>query len=462
MRLDFLGATGTVTGSRYLLAAGTSRVLLDCGLFQGFKQLRLRNWAPLPFEARSLDAVMLSHAHIDHSGCLPRLAREGFRGRIHCTPATLELCRILLPDSARLQEELAEHANRHGWSKHRPALPLYTRADAERALELLVPVDFGRDFTPAPGFRARFQPAGHILGAAITQVTVGGARVVFSGDLGRDDDLLMRAPTRVRGADLLVMESTYGDRLHGTADPLEALGQVVAQTAARGGTLVVPCFAVGRAQALLLLLHRLKARGMIPRELPIYLDSPMAIDVTAAYRRFHAEHRIGEDECEAVGRVARQVHEPADSRALDAAGSPAVILAGSGMATGGRVLHHLVRFAPDPRSAILLAGFQAGGTRGAALAAGAGSLRIYGRDVPVNASVHEIDTLSAHADRSGLLAWLEGFESAPGRLCLTHGEPAAADGLRRAIAERFGWTAEVPDYRDEVELGERDAARARH
>jgi metallo-beta-lactamase family protein len=452
MKLEFLGATGTVTGSRYLLSHGASRVLFDCGLFQGFKQLRLRNWAPPPFEPRELGAVVLSHAHIDHSGYLPLLVRSGFRGKIYCTRATHELCRILLPDSAFLQEEQAEHANRHGYSKHHPALPLYTRADAERALQQFAPVPFGETFEPAPGMLARFAIAGHILGAAITTFSIGGRTLVFSGDLGRPRDPVMLEPAAVARADVVVLESTYGNRNHDAADPALELGRVISRTAARGGTVVIPSFAVGRAQALLLHLDRLREGGAIPAALPIHLDSPMAIDVTGLYRAHVGEHRLDAEHCQALGRVARYVLEPDASRALDQSRWPAVIIAGSGMAAGGRVLHHLERFAPDPRSTILFTGFQAGGTRGAAMVAGAREVKIHGAYVPVRAEVRLLDNLSAHADRDELIAWLRGFERPPGRIFLTHGEPDAADALRIRIAESLRWTAEVPEYRDCIEL----------
>ncbi len=452
MTLEFLGATGTVTGSRYLLAHGAARVLFDCGLFQGYKQLRLRNWAAPPFDPAALDAVVLSHAHLDHSGYLPVLVKLGFRGRIHCTPATLDLCRILLPDSAWLQEEEAERANRHGYSKHHPALPLYTRQDAENALRQFSTVPFEQDFEPAAGMRARFDPAGHILGAAITTFKLGGRTVVFSGDLGRPRDPLMNAPASVARADVLVLESTYGNRVHEATDPTRELARVINRTAARGGTIVIPSFAVGRAQSMLLHLDRLRESDAIPKALPICLDSPMAIDVTGLFRDHIGEHRLDADQCRAIERVARYVNKPEESRALDQSDWPAVIIAGSGMATGGRVLHHLKRFAPDPRSTILFTGFQAGGTRGAAMVAGAPEVKIHGAYVPVRAEVHTLDGLSAHADRNELVEWLRGFGEAPGRIFLTHGEPTAADGLRIRIAEQLGWRAEVPEYRDCVDL----------
>jgi metallo-beta-lactamase family protein len=453
MKLRFLGATGTVTGSKYLVQAARASVLVDCGLFQGYKQLRLRNWAAPPVEPSSVDAVVLTHAHIDHSGYLPLFVRRGFTGRVFCSEATRDLCRILLPDSAHLQEEEAENANRFGYSKHKPALPLYTQRDAELALRRLVPVEFHREFEAAPGIAARLAHAGHILGAAMVELRAGDSHVVFSGDLGRLRDPVMRPPERIARAGALVLESTYGERLHEATDPARALGDIVARTAAQGGVVVIPAFAVGRSQALLHYLAELKASGAIPASLPIYVDSPMATDVTSVYLRHAHDHRLTPDECVAMGHVATFVETPEQSRRLDESSFPMVIIAGSGMATGGRVLHHLKRFAPDPRSAIVLAGFQAGGTRGAALQQGLAEVKIHGGYVPVRASVHSLGNVSAHADYAEILEWLRGFEAAPGRIFLTHGEPGSADGLRRRIEETFGWNAEVPDYLEEAALG---------
>lgn len=455
IRLQFLGATGTVTGSKYLVTTGGASLLVDCGLFQGFKQLRLRNWARLPVELRSIDAVVLTHAHIDHTGYLPLLVRDGFRGRIYCTESTYELCRILLPDSAHLQEEQAELANRQGWSKHHPALPLYTRADAERALGHFVPMRLHERFECCPGLGARLTPIGHILGAAAVTVFAPGHSIVFSGDVGRPNDLVMRAPEPIEEADVLVLESTYGDRLHDPADGLQELGELVSRAASRGGTIVVPSFAVGRAQSLILYFDRLKASGAIPRTLPVYLDSPMATDVTALYLRFRDEHRLDEAECRTLARAAKVVTTPEESRALDESPMPKIIIAGSGMASGGRVLHHLKRYAPDERSLVVFAGFQAGGTRGEAMVNGASQVKIHGRYVPVKAAVHNFDNLSAHADWREIVGWLRHFKHAPARIFLTHGEPAAADAMRKHLAEELGWAADVPDYLEAVEFSDR-------
>lgn len=457
MKIQFLGATGTVTGSKYLVT-GPSRVMVDCGLFQGFKPLRLRNWAPPPFDAQHVAAVVLTHAHIDHSGYLPLLVKQGFRGPIHCSEATYELCRILLADSAHLQEEQAEHANRFGYSKHSPALPLYTRRDADAALGRMRPVAFDRDFEAAPGMSARLLPAGHILGASIVSLRARGRTCVFSGDLGRPDDPIMRAPAVVERADALVLESTYGDHRHEALDVAADMAGIVARTAARGGVVVVPAFAVGRVQSLLYYLQRMKAAGAVPAALPVYVDSPMATDVTHVYLGHRGEHRLDEAQCRALQAAARFVATPEESRQLDESKWPMVIIAGSGMATGGRVLHHLKRFAPDPRNTILFAGFQAGGTRGYDLVHGASELKIHGEYIPVRAQVYNLESLSAHADCAELLEWLGHFRAAPGRIFLTHGEPCAADALRKRVAERFGWACEIPDYLDTVEVEEESSS----
>ena len=452
MRLRFLGATNTVTGSKYLVQSGSASLLVDCGLFQGFKQLRLRNWAPLPVEPRSIAAVVLTHAHIDHSGYLPLLVRNGFRGRIHCTESTYELCRILLPDSAWLQEEQADLANRQGWSKHKPALPLYTRKDVEVALARFAPVRFHQAFAPCDGMQVRLTPAGHILGAAAVTLACGERTLVFSGDLGRPHDPVMRPPEAIEQADALVLESTYGDRTHDTADGMAEMGRAIARTAARGGTVVIPSFAVGRAQSLLVYLQRLRAAHAIPDAMPVYLDSPMAADVTSLYLRFADEHRLDGHEARALSHLAKVVASPDESRALDHSDWPKVIIAGSGMATGGRVLHHLERYASDPRTLVMFAGYQAGGTRGEALVHGAREVKIHGAYVPVRCEVRNFDNLSAHADWRETVAWLRGFRKPPARVFLTHGEAAAADALRRHLREELGWEAEVPDYLEAAEI----------
>ncbi|WP_374568140.1 MBL fold metallo-hydrolase RNA specificity domain-containing protein [Ideonella sp.] len=451
MRLTFLGATGTVTGSKYLLEHEGRRMLVDCGLFQGLKQLRLRNWEDFPVPASGIDAVVLSHAHLDHSGFIPRLVQAGFRGPVYCSAATRDLCGLLLPDSGRLLEEEAEYANRHGFSKHRPALPLYTEQDAVAALEHFAPRQFGEGFEPIPGVRVVLRRAGHLLGAASVRVEWDLRSILFSGDLGRANDLLMRPPEVPEAADWLVVESTYGDRPHGGPDPLTVMADVISRTAARGGVVVIPAFAVGRAQTLLYGLHLLKQQHRIP-DVPVFLNSPMAADATRIYVKHRAEHRLSPEQCAAMSGAARIVNTVEESKRLNEIRMPAVIVSASGMASGGRVLHHLKAFAPDPRNSILFAGFQAAGTRGATIVAGASTVKIHGQYVPIRAEVKQIDSLSAHADRDELLAWVAALPAAPRQVFVTHGEPVPADALRQTIEERHHWPCTVPEYRDVVEL----------
>ncbi|OUM00917.1 MBL fold metallo-hydrolase RNA specificity domain-containing protein [Variovorax sp. JS1663] len=446
MRIEFLGATDTVTGSKYLLEHEGRRLLVDCGLFQGLKQLRLRNWEGPPIHADRIDAVLLTHAHIDHSGFVPRLMKLGFQGPVYCTQATRELCELLLPDSGRIQEEEAEFANRHGHSKHKPALPLYTEEDARRALKHFETLAFDQEHAPWPGWSWRLRRAGHILGAASVRIGWDGGSILFSGDLGRSDDLLMRPPEAPEQADYVVIESTYGDRRHRDADTLGALADIISRTAARGGIVVIPSFAVGRAQTLLHCIQLLRGAHRIP-QMPVYLNSPMAADVTRIYRRHLDEHRLSAEQCAAIGREVTIVNTVEESKRLNSLGFPSIIVSASGMATGGRVLHHLKAYAPDAKNTILFAGFQAAATRGAALLAGAEAVKIHGAYVPVRAEVAHLDTLSAHADREQLLTWI-GALRAPRRVFVTHGEPVAADALRLAIEERHGWPATVPAYRE--------------
>lgn len=452
LKLTFLGGAGTVTGSKYLLQDDQHRILVDCGLFQGFKALRLRNWAPFPMPPGDISAILLTHAHLDHSGYLPLIVRNGFRGPIFCTAATRDLCGILLPDSGHLQEQDAEFANSHNFSKHHPALPLYTEGDARRALGSLKPISYGETIMLPGGAKARFHQAGHILGAATISLEWCGRNIVFSGDIGRYGDPLMLDPEPPQRADYLLMESTYGNRRHDVESVQDALADIIGTTIHRGGTVIVPAFAVGRAQAVIFHITQLKAQGRLPKLLPVFLDSPMAIDATEIFQRHATNQRLSATELKHFARDVRCVHTSEDSKQLTANPMAKVVISASGMATGGRVLHHLAHYAPDPKNAILFAGFQAGGTRGAAMVAGTDSVKIHGRYVPVRAKVRNISTLSAHADQSELLRWAETFERPPRATFIVHGEPEGADMLRHKLEEERGWHCIVPDHGETVEL----------
>ncbi|WP_116970559.1 MBL fold metallo-hydrolase [Blastomonas sp. UPD001] len=443
LAIGFFGASGTVTGSRYLLEDDSTRILVDCGLFQGGRELRGLNWAPPPPEVDDVETILLTHAHLDHSGAIPRLVRNGWKGRVIATRATAELCELLLPDSGHLQEKDAQFANRRGYSRHRPALPLYTQNDALNALEHFEGVAFDAAVEVAPGISARFRRAGHILGAASIEIDWKGTRILFSGDLGRYDDAVMFDPTPPPEADYLIVESTYGDREHDALSPELALGDTIERCIARGGTVVIPAFAVGRAQSLLYYLSLLKQAGRL-QGAPVYLDSPMAIDASEIMCAHSGGHRLSREQCKTACAVAHYVRESEESKALTADRNPKVIISASGMATGGRVLHHLAQFAPDPKNLILFAGFQAVGTRGAALVAGATSIRIFGEEVPVLAEVSNLSMLSAHADCNEIMRWLSGMPKAPRRTFVTHGEASASAILAQRIVRELGWHCETP------------------
>ena len=446
VNITFLGGSGTVTGSKYLVRHGDETLLVDCGLFQGYKLLRLRNWSPLPVAPDQIDAVLLTHAHLDHSGYLPLLAKQGFAGRVYATSGTRDLCRILLPDSGHIQEEDAEFANRHGLSKHAPALPLYTRQDALNCLALIKAEEFGTAFQPLPGWRATFSPAGHILGAASVLLEVAGRRILFSGDLGRPDDLIMNPPAPAPVADTVLIESTYGDRQHPPQDVLSELEPALQHLAKRGGVAVMPVFAVGRAQAVLQAIHLLKLRGTIPNSLPVFLDSPMAVHTTELFEHHRQDHRLSRADTQALTHSATMINSLDESRALASRHGPMVILAASGMATGGRVLQHLAHYSGNQRNMIILTGYQAPGTRGATIASGARTVRIYGRDVEINAEVVQLQSASAHADANQLLDWLRSMPQAPDQVYVVHGELAASDKLRQRIQRELGWRAMLPEH----------------
>lgn len=444
LTLRSLGAASTVTGSKHLLESGGRRILVDCGLFQGLKNLRELNWAPLAVEPSSIDAVIITHAHLDHTGYLPRLVRDGFTGPILCTDATKAVAEIILRDSAFLQERDAAFLNKHKASKHHPALPLYDQQDAQRAMELFSTREFGTQFSVSEdGPTVTFRRAGHILGAATAEVLWQDRRVVFSGDLGRYDDPIMFDPEPVPTCDYLVMESTYGDRLHERIDPANALADVVTATVSRGGTVVIPAFAVGRAQTLLYYLWQLREAGRLP-EVPVYLDSPMAINASDLLGTHRADHRLAPQVYEAMCAMATYTRDAEQSMKISASTEPKIVISASGMATGGRILHHLKAFAPDPRNTIAITGYQVPGTRGASLANGETSVKVYGEWIPVKAQVANLKMMSAHADADELIRWARGFTTAPKHVFVVHGEPQPADTLRRRLDHEFGWQATVP------------------
>lgn len=452
LALRSLGAASTVTGSKHLLESDGRRILVDCGLFQGLKNLRELNWERLAVDPSMIDAVVITHAHLDHSGYLPRLVRDGFSGPIVCTAATAAVAEIILRDSAFLQERDAEFLNRHKASKHHPALPLYDSEDAERALDLFTTRPFGECFDLADtGAVVTFRRAGHILGASTAEVVWQGRRVVFTGDLGRYDDPVMLDPEPVPAADYLVMESTYGDRLHDRADPLDALAQIIDATVSRGGTVVIPAFAVGRAQTLLYYMWQLRSAGRLP-DVPVYLDSPMAINVSNLLRTYRHDHRLSPEVYEAMCDMAHYTQDSEQSKDISTSAAPKIVISASGMATGGRILHHLKAFAPDPRNTIMLTGYQAPGTRGRSIVDGAKEVRIFGDWVPINAEVANLKMLSAHADADELIKWARGFTSPPRKVFVVHGEPEAADTLRTHLDRQLGWQATVPMMNQRFEL----------
>ena len=441
-RLTSLGGAGTVTGSKHLVEHDGRRLLVDCGLFQGPRRLRELNWQDLPIPPSTIGAVILTHAHLDHCGWLPRLAMQGFDGPIFATPATIDLARLILLDSAHLQEKDAEFANRKGFSRHSPALPLYRSEDAKRALDLFRPVEMHEETILPGGASLLFRRAGHILGAATAEIVFGGRHLLFSGDLGRYDDAVMPDPEPVRSADIVVLESTYGNRTHQQIDPADALGEIVERTVGRGGTVIVPAFAVGRVQSLLYHLWTLKAAGRLP-SVPVYVDSPMAINATDIMCRHPSDHRLTEVACSAACGIATYVRDTDASKKLSANRIPKIVISASGMATGGRVLHHIKAFGGDSRSTILFSGFQAAGTRGRDMLNGAREVKIHGDWIRIRAEVAELPSLSAHADSNEILRWLSGFETVPEKVMIVHGEPDASEALRARIEQDLGWTAHV-------------------
>lgn len=451
MQLKSLGGAGSVTGSKHLLTLGDQRIMIDCGLFQGLKNLRDLNWMPLPVSPRDIDVVILTHAHLDHCGYLPRLVREGYRGKIYTTPATRDVAELILMDSGHLQEKDAEFLNRHRLSRHKPALPLYTVHDAQNAMEHFTTVEFDQTVRLSNGASFRFHHAGHILGAAWVEMAWGGRGIVFSGDLGRYNDPLMPDPARPVEADYVMIESTYGNRIHDKSEPQEALRAVVERTIKRGGTLVIPAFAVGRAQELLYYFWKLKQAGLLA-DVPLYLDSPMAIDATDLMSRHPHDHRLDIETCKKVFSIAHYTRDVESSKAISSSHDPKIVISASGMATGGRVLHHLKAFAPERRNTILLAGFQAAGTRGRSLQNGAKELKIHGAWISVNAEIAHLEMLSAHADADELMRWLRGSPRPPRKIFIVHGEAEASEVFRVRIARELGWESAVPRLDQEFAL----------
>ncbi len=451
MQLTFLGATGTVTGSKYLLEYRDLKILIDCGLFQGYKELRLRNWEALPVDPAQIDAVILTHAHIDHSGYVPLLIKNGYTGPIYATPATTDLCKILLPDSGYLHEEDARRANRLGYTRHRPALALYTRDDAMDSLDYFRDIPYGTPHYISDDLHFSFSRAGHIMGAAIVTIKAGNKTIQFSGDVGRPNDPLMEPPAILSGGDYLLIESTYGDRRHGDESPAVELGEVIRKTSSNGGTVLIPTFAVGRAQSILYYIHQLKKSGDIP-DLPVFVDSPMATNASALMCRHHQDHKLSESQCAAVCNGASYTRTVEDSKALGTSLLPKVILSASGMATGGRVLHHLKNLMGDPKNTILFTGFQAGGTRGEAILAGEEMIKIHGAMYKLRARVESLDNISAHADADEIIAWLHQCKKAPKHTFIIHGDYEPAHALKHRIRNELGWEVSVPDYLDKVSL----------
>jgi metallo-beta-lactamase family protein len=458
--ITFHGAARTVTGSKYLLEANGSQVLIDCGLFQGLKELRERNWARTPFDVKALDAVVLTHAHLDHVGYQPRIVKQGFQGPVHATEATRQLAEIILLDSAKCQEYDAEYANRKGFSKHRPALPLYDAHDVERTMKLFRIQPRGEWFTPADPIRMRYHDAGHLLGSNLIETEIrqhtGSLRILFSGDVGRYDGPLYHDPATPPHCDYLVCESTYGDREHSDRSLLDALGEVVKRSIARGGVMLIAAFAVGRAQQLIYLLQVLKSQNRIP-DIPIYLDSPMACDATAVYREHSEDHDLSEAALDPAhpaldGKNVILAHTTDESRAINAVHDPAMIISSSGMMTGGRIVHHLRQRLPDSRNTIILGGFQAVGTRGRSIQDGKKFIRMFGMEVPVRAAVETVPGLSGHADRSDLLHWLGQLPQPPKATFLTHGEPPAMNSLAETLRTDRHWQVSTPFMGEKVNL----------
>jgi len=452
IHLQFLGAAGTVTGSKTLLHVDKKVYLIDCGLFQGLKKRRLLNWRKLPLDESTLGAVLLTHAHIDHSGYLPVLVKNGFKGNVFTTTATKALCGVLLPDAAYLQEEDAKFANKHGFLKHSPALPLFTHDDAEAALNLFKTVEWNKPLHIEEKLTATWFEAGHILGASFIQLNISGTRVLFSGDLGRMNCPVMHPPYTPPETDYLILESTYGNRTHPEEDVLSALQKIIERTLHRGGSVLIPSFAVGRSQQMLYYIHQLKTSGKLAKNVPVYLDSPMATKATKLFCDFHDAQALTQDECVKMVREVNFISTQEDSKKINTPEKPSIIISASGMATGGRVVHHLKFLAPEQKNTLLFIGFQAPGTRGEALLHGAKHIKIHGEQIPVHAEIASIESLSAHADQDEIMAWLRRFPKAPKKVFLNHGEDESRKGLKEKIEQELHWKVHIPEDLEEIFL----------
>lgn len=451
MEIQFLGATQTVTGSKYLVQTEQMNVLVDCGLFQGYKELRLRNWAPLPVRPESINYVLLTHAHIDHSGYIPLLVKNGFRGKIICTKATYDLCKILLPDSGHLQEEDAFYANKKGFSKHNPALPLYTREDAELSLNYFAPVDLNKQIKIHDDFYSSFHYAGHILGASFIQIYHKDVSLLFSGDLGRAEDPLLNPPQAPLESNYIVVESTYGNRLHDRTNPEKQLGEIINHTVKRGGILLIPAFAVGRTQLLLYYIQQLKSKKIIG-DIPVFVDSPMATNATEIFSHHANENRLSSKQCAELCGAAQYIRTIEESIALGQQKMPMILISAIGMATGGRVAHHIQNYAPNPRNTILFSGYQAGGTRGDRIVRGEKEIKMFGQMIPIHAEVIQMENISAHADYSEVLSWLSHLKNTPRKIFISHGEKDSAASLKEKIEQKFHWNCATPNYLDKEKL----------